>query len=304
MIGPRRMIDCFPFPGRGPTAMTFPRRHLILALFGVAVSGCLGMAAWQMAGRVPYRWDLYIWSESPFLTDMLKIDAGQPVYTSPEQVNSFVYSPGLEYITYALLKPINRHLDIRFCRVVSIGFAVLASLAFAICSALLAREASRRSPGRWLYPLSAAIFFLIIYHNFTSDVPHPDNLHICHLAVTMMLTFEAIRRPWDTRMAWRCSSPPWRSWSSRPRRPRASACPSRRSTFAPRKLRTASWLVPLAAAASLAALSVLWSIGRAKFYTFDVLSSHGIQKDGSRSSSATSSKTIASSPSGSSWPRP
>ena len=259
--------------------MTFPRGHLILALFGVAVSGCLGLAAWQMAGRVPYKWDLFIWSESPFLTDMLKIDAGQPVYTSPEQVNSFVYSPGLEYITYALLRPINRHLDIRYCRVVSIGFAVLASLAFARCSALLARESARQPQGRWFYPLSAAIFFLIIYHNFTSDVPHPDNLHICHLAVTMTLTFGAIRRPSAGRMALAVLFASSAVLLKQTAATSAVGVSVALVAFAPRKLGAASWLFPLAAAASLAALVGLWSIGRAKFYTFDVLSSHGIQKD-------------------------
>ena len=259
--------------------MSFPKKYFVVVLFGVAVSGCLGLAARQLAKRIPYKWDMCIWSESPFLTNMLKIDAGQPVYTSPEQVNSFVYSPGLEYLTYAILKPINRHLDIRYCRMVSVGFAVLASLAFMRCSVLLAGESLPREPGRWFPPLSAAIFFLVIYHNFTSDVPHPDNLHICHLAVTLMLTFEAIRRPSARRAAIAVLFASAAVLVKQTAAPSSVGVTLALVAFAPRRLRAASWLVPLAAVASMAALACLWSMGQARFYTFEVLSSHGIQTE-------------------------
>ena len=259
--------------------MSFARKYLVVALFGIAVFGCLGLAIQQLANRIPYKWDLYIWSESPFLTNMLKIDAGQSIYSSPEQVNSFVYSPGLEYVTYALLKPIGRQLDIRYCRVVSIGFVVLAALAFMRCSVMLAREVFSGARSRWFPPLSAALFFLVIYHNCTSDVTHPDNMHICHLAVTLMLTFEAIRRPSPRRAA---TAVLFASLAVLVKQTAAFSVVGvavALVAFAPRRLRTASWLVPLAAVGSMAALVCLWSMGEAKFYTFDVLSSHGIQKE-------------------------
>lgn len=259
--------------------MSFARKHFVVTLFGLFVSSFLGLAIQQLASRIPYKWDIYIWSESPFLTNMLKIDAGQTVYSPPEQVNSFVYSPGLEYVTYVLLKPINRHLDIRYCRMVSVGFALLASLAFMRCSVILAGIAFPETRARWFPPLSAAIFFLVIYHNFTSDVPHPDNLHICHLAVTLMLTFEAIRRPSWKRAA---SAVLFASLAVLVKQTASMSSVGvalALVAFAPRRFRTASWLVPLAAIASMAALACLWSMGQARFYTFEVLSSHGIQKD-------------------------
>src|SRR5258708_4131907 len=66
--------------------------------------------------RIIFPWDLYFWSESPFMTNLMKMDHHLPIYTSPADGNSFVYSPGLEWITFALLKPFGLQLDVRFCR--------------------------------------------------------------------------------------------------------------------------------------------------------------------------------------------
>jgi hypothetical protein len=255
------------------------RRHAVLALFALAVLGCLAMAAYQLANRLPYPWDLYIWSESPFLTNLLKIDAGLPVFTPPEQANSFVYSPGLEYLTYALLRPSGRHLDIRYCRAVSVGFAVLAALALMRCSDLLRRREIPGSRARWFAPLSAAFFFLVIYHNFTSDVPHPDNLHIWHFAVTLMLTFGAIARPSAGRSA---SAVAFAGLAVLVKQTAAFSVVGVVAALvlaAPRRLRAAAWLVPLGVATSMAALGCLWSIGQARFYTFEMLSSRRIETD-------------------------
>jgi hypothetical protein len=260
------------------TMASLIRRHALVALFALAVLGSLAMAAYQLAHRIPYAWDLFIWSESPFLTNILKIDAGLPVFTSPEQVNSFVYSPGLEYLTYALLKPIGRHLDIRYCRAVSVGFAALAALALMRCSILLRRQGLPGTQTPWFAPLSAALFFLVIYHNFTSDVPHPDNLYICHFAVTLMLTFEAILRPSLGRSALAVVFAGLAVLVKQTAAFSVIGVVTALVMVAPRRVRATSWLVPLGVVTAMAALACLWSMGQARFYTFEVLSSHGILK--------------------------
>src|SRR6267154_4215920 len=87
----------------------------------------VGISVIETALRIRFPWDLYIWAESPFMTDMIKLDHHLPVFTAPADGNSFVYSPGLEYITFALLKPFGLELDIRFCRLVSVLISVLAA---------------------------------------------------------------------------------------------------------------------------------------------------------------------------------
>src|SRR5262249_4066927 len=82
-------------------------------------------------GRLP--WDIMLWAESPFMVNILKLHAGQPIFSPPGDVNSFVYSPGLEYLAYALLAPFDLALDVRWCRAVNVGlgFAAAAVAAFA-----------------------------------------------------------------------------------------------------------------------------------------------------------------------------
>lgn len=254
---------------------TRPSPALVLQ---AALGLLLALAAWQLTRRVPFRWDMYIWSESPFLTSMLKLANGQTPYTSPSDANSFVYSPGLEYLTYGLLRPFGRHLDIRYCRAVSVGFAALAALALARGSVVLAEALFPGERIRRLGPTAAAFAFLVIYRNLTSDVPHPDNLHIGHAAITLCLSFEALRR----------RSPGFAAaavmfgglgvlakqvavlggmgaWAAL-----AVTLPS------DRRVRTASWLFALAAATTAGSVAALWSIGWGRFYTFEVVSSHGL----------------------------
>src|SRR4029453_17846152 len=85
----------------------------------------------ELALRVGFPCDLSLRSESPFMTDMLKLASHLPLYTDPHDVNSSVDTPGLQFLTYAVLAPIGLALDVRFCRLVNIlvGFGVAACAA-------------------------------------------------------------------------------------------------------------------------------------------------------------------------------
>jgi len=149
------------------------------------------------ATRIAFPWDILIWAESPFMTNMLKLQQGQSLFLPPEQVNSFVYTPGLEYITYMLLSPFGLETDVRFCRAVSVFIGLSAALTIAIAVQRLATIASAESPEQRIKPaaLLTACFFLftlIIFGNFTADIPHPDNLYILHFSLCFLLTLKAL----------------------------------------------------------------------------------------------------------------
>src|SRR6185436_9215028 len=91
-----------------------------MRLVGGLTAVLVGWLVVLLALRVPFRCDLYGWAESPFMTDMLKLASGRPLYGPPADLNSFVYAPGLHYLTYALLAPFDLALDVRWCRVVAI----------------------------------------------------------------------------------------------------------------------------------------------------------------------------------------
>jgi hypothetical protein len=239
----------------------------------------VALAAWQLAMRVPFRWDMYIWSESPFLTNMLKLTAGQPVYTSPDEANSFIYSPGLEYLTYALLRPFGVQLDIRYCRAVSVALAVLASMALGRCARVLAESLFPGDRVRRVAPTTTAFAFLVIYRNFTSDVPHPDNLHIFHASVTLALVFEAVRRG-STGLGAAAVA-----FASLGVLAKQVAVPSAFGVWAAlavalvsgRRLVVAAPLLALAAVSTALSVALLWSSHWGRFYTYDTPSAHGVE---------------------------
>lgn len=156
-----------------------------------AASARLGL---ELAKRAAFPWDLLLWSESPFMTDMLKLAGGLSVFGSPGEVNSFVYSPGLEYLCYALLAPFGAALDVRFSRALSIGLGVAAALLLArlVVGWVGALEGERRRP---LLACGAfALGLLLLFRSPTTSAVHPDALHILHAFGTLTLCSEALRR--------------------------------------------------------------------------------------------------------------
>ncbi len=146
----------------------------------------------ETALRIPFPWDLYQWSESPFLTNMMKLDAHQPIYTSPADGNSFVYAPGLEYICYALLKPFHLELDIRWDRLVSTLLGVGAAFFGALATCRLSRQVVSIAHGKLYFLVTWCLVWLVLSKNFMADIDHPDNLHALHATLIYWLCLVAI----------------------------------------------------------------------------------------------------------------
>jgi hypothetical protein len=70
------------------------------------------------------------WPEAPLLVNALKLDAHQPLYGPPELLDSYTYSPGIDLLHHALLRPLGAELALPAHRVVALleeaaGIAVL-----------------------------------------------------------------------------------------------------------------------------------------------------------------------------------
>lgn len=162
-------------------------------LLSAAVAALVVQLACQLGPRVAFPWDKFVWAESPFLTDMLKLDAGLPVYGPPEDTNSFVYAPGMLWTTYALLGPFGLHLDIRYCRAVACLVAVAAACVSAGVACRLAGTAARRRPH--LFLTGWGIGILLVFRSYNGEIPHPDNLHILHSLTVLALCLKALEQP-------------------------------------------------------------------------------------------------------------
>jgi len=161
----------------------------VQAITYAAIAIIFLILAYQLFARIQFPWDKMVWVESPFLTDMIKLSSGEPVFGAIPDGNSFVYSPGLTYLSYALLKPFGLQLDIRFGRLISVLAAALASgvMAWLLTQAV---PHSRRAPG--YIGGSAIVGFLVLAQSYTFDIPHPDNLHILHSVTTFALCLHAV----------------------------------------------------------------------------------------------------------------
>ena len=71
--------------------------------------------------------DLLSFAESPFVTDILKLRTGQPLYTPVGDNNSYPYTPGSQILTYAISAALGHGDDIAFFRTVQFGYVVAAA---------------------------------------------------------------------------------------------------------------------------------------------------------------------------------
>ena len=142
--------------------------------------------------RVLFPWDLRVYSESPFLTTMLKLTAGEGPYTQASDSNSYIYSPGLAYLTYGLLRPLGAQLDIRACRAVTVAISVLSAVVAGGLVERLWRSLSGTAKSLPVRVLASAIAALLVFTNYTADACHPDGLYALHAMLLIALTADAI----------------------------------------------------------------------------------------------------------------
>ncbi len=161
------------------------------AIYWLVILFVLILAA-ETALRILFPWDLYLWPESTFMTNMLKLHNHLPVYTAPADGNSFVYSPGLEYLTFAVLKPLGLELDIRFCRLVSALLGIMAAGCAALAIMRLVRTSIAPARTRLFFFATWGVAWLVLSKNFMADVTHPDNIHAFHATLIFWLCLTAL----------------------------------------------------------------------------------------------------------------
>jgi hypothetical protein len=255
-------------------ALTWER--WFLRVLSVVVLVYLGLLAVQVGLRVAFPWDLYVWAESPFLTDMLKLDQGKPIFGPVEDGNSFVYSPGLTYLIYALLKPLGLHLDIRYCRIITVAVAVLASVVagFAMRRAITKITGDQVSRGFILLGMGLAL--LVIFKNFNADIVHPDNLVMLHTMGLLWLTLRAVQ---EKSFGWAVATMLFAGVGVFAKQTLCVAFLGPALVFL--RFRPWAWgktltVGFLGALFSGVALAILWAPEFAKFYTWEVLTAQKI----------------------------
>ncbi len=157
---------------------------------------------WASAS-ILYRADILIWSESPFVNDILKLRVGAPLYGAPADLSSFFYTPGSQLLTWALAAMAGHGSSIPAYRVVQVGYAALAALLAARATWRVLDLSGIDAPGgpRVFGALSTVLLFLCATNATTnpfSHLLHNDALSLVVSAAAYLLLVEyaATRRSW------------------------------------------------------------------------------------------------------------
>src|SRR3990167_2826197 len=92
--------------------------------------------------------DILMWAETNFVGDIIKLRTGTPIYTPPENSNSFIYTPGDQLLTCAISWIIGKETSIVTWRVIQLCYVSCAALIATICCHILFKQAypSQRKP--------------------------------------------------------------------------------------------------------------------------------------------------------------
>ena len=112
---------------------------LPIAALATAAVVMLLFSLYHLAGYIRLPVDLLSFSESPFVTDILKLQSGHPLYTPAEDNNSYPYTPGTQILTYAIASAWGYGSDIAALRTIQFGYVILAAGFAAGTCHLLAR---------------------------------------------------------------------------------------------------------------------------------------------------------------------
>jgi hypothetical protein len=231
--------------------------------------------AYETFARVRFPWDTYYWPESPFLTDLLKLHNHLPVYAAPADGNSFVYSPGLEYLCFTILQPFGLELDIRYCRLVDVVLGLLAAVFAALAIGRMAKPKNFAQNG-WVRFLAAwGLVWLVLSKNNMADVCHPDNLQAFHAASIFYLTLTALE---TRRFGLGVATIIWAGLGVFSKQTEAVAFLGPALVFAwfnPWGWKRLLVLAGLGAVTVAASVYLLWSSKYGRFYTYDLLTHQG-----------------------------
>jgi hypothetical protein len=122
-----------------------PARGILSRAIGPAVLAALMTTAalgtlYHVGAYVRLPADIVGFAESPFVTDVIKLRTGHPLYTPPPDNNSYPYTPGTQILTYAIARAFGADGSIPALRAVQFSYVILACAVATAAAAGLARR--------------------------------------------------------------------------------------------------------------------------------------------------------------------
>ena len=164
-----------------------PARWTVAAIPALGIGLGLALDALRRAAhQARFPFDLNFWSEDYFMTAMLRLDAGAPVYGPVTDAGSSIYSPGGPWLHHALLAPFGLSTSVAANRMLS-QLGVLSAIALGVWFALVIAKPAQRAARITTAALAAAALVLAAYANPVAVSLHPVTWEMPVLAATMLV---------------------------------------------------------------------------------------------------------------------
>ena len=84
--------------------------------------------------------DIFIWSESDFVNDILKFRQGYPIFTAEVNNESFTYVPGTQLVTYFFAWLAGQPTSVPTYRMIQVGYTLLSAIVAFLCCRRLVKS--------------------------------------------------------------------------------------------------------------------------------------------------------------------
>ena len=165
---------------------------VVVGTLTVLVAGYL----YSISSSILVRADTLIWSEGPFVSDILKFRIGYPLYTAPANLESFFYPPGAQWLTYGIARLAGFADSIPAYRVIQLVYAALAALLAAAATLrllVMVRPDRAATIGPWWGAVWVPFLFLCATNAQTNPFAyalHNDGLSVLVSAAAYFLLAE------------------------------------------------------------------------------------------------------------------
>jgi hypothetical protein len=147
---------------------------------------CMGIYFFWVRSEVVFPADILIWSESGFVTDLIRLVKGYPFFTAESLNESNIYPPGAPLFDFVFARLVGHPFSLPFYRTFHLVLVMIASGVCVFCTHLLLElgfpEQSQRKSTWW-----NAFWFTLLLLFATNSITNPfvHNLHNDALALLL-----------------------------------------------------------------------------------------------------------------------
>jgi len=177
---------------------------LALACFATVTLLLTATYLYAIESAVRFPADILLWSEGDFVSDIVKLKIGYPLYSDPANIDSFTYTPGSQILTRAIARLFGAPDSIPVFRAIQLLYVALAALLSGLtCRRIvtLALGGARVAHSRLWAAVWVSGLFLIGGNLVTSPFAHLLHndalaLLVCALAYYLLVEWVGTGRAW------------------------------------------------------------------------------------------------------------